>query len=75
MLSTGLHFASESTVRRLSAGRRDRRAVSAGLIPMGKGWTGSPSGGKRVCQHLQLKDGLRNLHQCLVRLARWRATE
>ena len=28
-----------------------------------------------VSEHLQMKDGLRNLYQCLVRLARWRATE
>ena len=32
-------------------------------------------GAIRICKYLQLKDGLRNLYQCLVRLARWRATE
>ena len=29
----------------------------------------------RRLRHLQIKDGLRNLYQCLVRLARWWATE
>jgi hypothetical protein len=41
----------------------------------GRGFDRKPFWRQCVCQHLQLKDGLRNLYQCLVRLARWRATE
>ena len=42
---------------------------------MGEGSSGGPSSGNASASICSQRTGLTNLYQCLVRLARWRATE
>ena len=73
-----LHPAAARDIRGVDpVGDRDANRLFRGRDASG---TNRPSGSWVkaaffICKHLQLKDGLRNLYQCLVRLARWRATE
>jgi hypothetical protein len=60
--------------RTYRAGRPGPESVSAGYS-YGQGLDGQRFWRQCVGHHLQIKDDLRNLHQCLMRLTRWWATE